>query len=148
MRKRWRAAYPPPPASQRPKPRNVQAVLDLKETVYVTFRGRQYGIPPVPYDEGHRILEAYLRVEACGEEITLDTLPVYRDAIATLARLLRRRLRTGGSSLRRFLYRLGFFDPMKEATDADVLGLAVFLLGRRTKSSGVELLDRAPAPRT
>jgi len=150
MKRRWRAADPRPLASldrqSQPPPRNLQAVLDLNETVYILFRGRQYGVPPVPYHEGARILDAYLRVNAIGPELTLENLPPYRDAIHELAGLLRRRLRSGGSPIRRLLFRVGFFNPLKDATDADVIELARFVSGRRTRSLGIEAVR--PAPRT
>jgi hypothetical protein len=146
VRRRWRSATPAP-APQRPKiPQNLRSVIELGDTVYIHFRGRQYGVPPVPYAEGQRVLDAYLRAKDCGEELSSEKLPQYRQAIEDLARLLPKLLRSGGSPIRRALFRIGFFNPIREATEADILALAGFLLGLRMKSSGIVLVER-PGPR-
>jgi len=151
MLRRWAEAIPPEPTDERPpeRARNLHAVLDLGNTVYIQFRGRPYGIPNPPYKKGLAVMDAYLEAMNCPQVLTPDTLPQYTRAIEKLAHLLRGCLEPGGSLWGKIKYKLRIWNPLKDASEGDIVELAVFTLGRRMKSSGIAADARHRlAPRT
>lgn len=133
------------PESEAPKRhRNVREVLDLGTISYISFRGRQYGVPPLPWPAGEAMLDAYLTVREFEGDLRREDLRPYFEAVERLADLVWANLRPLGT-FRRLLKATGLLaNPIRDATEADVGALAVFFLGRRTKSSGIGL--RVPAP--
>lgn len=139
------------PASVRedppPRPLNLDAVLDLGTIVFFTFRGRPYGIPPLAWKAGQRLLDAYLRAEECGMELGHENMQDYFDALRDLQDLLWRNTRSVGR-IRRLMRRIGLVrNPFRGATEKEIVDLARFMLGRRTTGSGLRLPD-APNART
>lgn len=122
-----------------PRPLNLDAVLDLGTIVYFTFRGRAYGIPPLAWRAGQKILDAYLRAEECGREITRENAREYFDALRDLQDVLWRNTRSVGR-IRRLLRRVRLIrNPFRGATEKEIVDLARFMLGRRTSGTGLRL---------
>lgn len=119
-----------------PRPSNVRAVLDLGNMVYFEFRGRAYGVPPLPWKEGERLLDLYLTVRELGEEITKDTQAAYYKAMRGLSKVMWRNCRPCGPRWR-WARRLGLLaNPFKVANERELADVAVFFLGLRTTSTG------------
>lgn len=122
-----------PPA---PRPSNVRAVLDLGTLTYFTFRGRMYGVPPLPWREGEALLDAYLELQAFGEQITTKNSKAYYTCIGRLCKVIWKNTRTVGR-LQRVMRGLRLFsNPFERANDSELLEIAVFYLGRRTIRTG------------
>lgn len=150
MRRRWRAHRPHPretPASEQPPPRpnNLGAILDLGTMVYFQFRGRSYGVPPLPWREGEKLLDAWLELRSYGEHVDRDNLDGYYGALRRISRLLWRNCRPPGR-LPKLLKALGLKpNPFIQANETELAELALFFLGRRTTRTGS--LRTTPAPR-
>lgn len=139
MRERWTtfraesvagSAEGPPPRSQ-----NVRAILDLGELIFFTFRGRGYGVPPLPWKEGERLLDVWLQIRAFGDEIDEEKVDDYFSALRRLARILWRNTRPPGPWLR-LLKLLGILrNPYLRANERELAEAAVFFLGLRTRST-------------
>lgn len=127
-------------------PRNVRAILDLGNMVYFEFKGRAYGVPPLPWREGEKLLALRLQIGALGEEISEESLPVYYTGLKKMARIMWRNTRPKGRWLRLFK-RIGLFDPFAVASETELADLAVFFLGLRTRSTA-SLRRGIPEPRT
>ena len=135
-----------PPAKPPAPPRNVRAILDLGNMVYFEFKGRAYGVPPLPWREGEKLLALRLQIGAMGKEISEETLPVYYAALKQMTRIMWRNTRPKGRWLR-FLKRVRLFDPFAVASELEVAELAVFFLGLRTRSTA-SFRRGVPEPRT
>jgi hypothetical protein len=126
------------------RPRNLEAVLALGDTEFIQFRGRAYGVPPVPLQPGIRLTQAY----ATARE-TLTALGVapndpqraaaYQVAVQKLPPLLWDLVRPVGRF--RILCRwIGLHrNPFRDASEGELLELAAFFLPRRMRS-GVQFL--------
>lgn len=123
---------------------NLETVLDLGEMIYITFRGKPYGVPPVGWRMGQRLLAARHAAMAAakGGALTPETTGEYYRALRRCAslcwRLLRpvHRTRTGGAILRwRKRWHL-LRNPLHGATDKEVVELVDFCLRRRMVSNG------------
>lgn len=150
MIRNWSKVAPPPVVPTGPPPRalNLEAVLDLGNTIFFTFRGRAYGIPPLAWREGEQILDTWLEAREIGDTLKRDSLTDYYAAIRKLQRLVWKNSRpTGpGRRLLRFLHLHP--NPFRRATEGEIAELAVFMLGRRM-SSGSRLPQMAsPTPGT
>lgn len=121
--------------------RNLQPILELGETTFFQFRGRAYGVPPLPWQAGQRLLDAYLRAVTAAAALALaptDTgqRSAYYAALAELPPLLWRHTAMPGR-LWRLAQRLGLLkNPFAGASEADLLSIADFFLQRRTRLSG------------
>lgn len=134
--------HEPAPVKTGPRPRNVQEVLDLGNVVYFTFRGRAYGVPPLPWKAGQRLLLLWTEAVSYPSPLTPETAPRYFALIGLLPRLLWRHCRPTGW-FRRKLARVGLLpNPFKGATEGELVELAAFFLARRSSSS------IGPAPAT
>lgn len=132
---------PASPAAESPveRPRNVEPILSIGDASYFHFRGRAFGVPPLPWKAGQRITDAQAR--AIGAMATLSSdptsLPIradYYKALGQLAPLLWRHCRPVGK-LRRFLRFIGLHrNPFANATDRELLELADFFSSRRMRS--------------
>lgn len=131
-----------------PPPLNLDAVVELGESVFFTFRGRAYGVPPLPWAEGAKILRALLRLEAVPDRLAEDDLDGYYAIIRELQGLVWRNV-VVTSPIRRTLRRVGLFrNPFKRATEGELRDLALFMSGRRTTSGGVRIVPTPESPRT
>jgi len=133
--KRRRALAPARAPSHRI--RNVGPVLDLGNTVFFTFRGRAFGVPPVPYQVGRAISAIWTEAVALGAVISEDKTPRYYELIASLPPLIWANSYPVGR-WRRLRRRLGLFrNPFRKATEAELVDLAGFFRSRRM-TSGVQ----------
>lgn len=131
-----------PAESARPKvakPRNLRPVLALGDTEFLQFRGRAYGVPPVPLALGHQLTDAY--VDAVDAMRALGTDPHNRELIAQwygalgkLPDLLWRHVTVIGRvrRLRRWCRLLR--NEFKVADEQELMQLADFFLRRRMTS--------------
>ena len=149
MDRNWeRLAVAPPPAPVSGPPLralNLEHVMDLGNRIYFTFRGRAYGIPPLAWREGERILDAWLEAKAFGDALKREDLPAYYACIRKLQRLVWRNCRPTGP-IRRLLRFLHLHrNPFRRATEGEIAELAVFMLARRMKSPEARLVPE-PSP--
>ena len=142
MKARWaRVQRPRPKPTPPPRPLNLSQVLDLGNTVFFTFRGRAYGIPPLAWRQGEAILDAWLEAREMGDLDHREKTGPYFRIIARLQKLLWKNCRPVGR-IRRFLKWIGLHpNPFRKATEGELAELAVFMLGRRMRWSGP-----APSP--
>lgn len=138
-----RAKKARPAAEKSPRPANVHAVLTLGDQEFIQFRGRAYGVPPVPLQAGQRLLETYLaaidaarrmaQLAGLGEtdaQVTAEYFAAMRALPAQLWKLTRE-----PSRFRRWIRRLGLRpNPFLAANEAELLDLAHFFYQRRTRS--------------
>jgi len=137
---------PPTAKSAGPLPRalNLDHVMDLGNTIFFIFRGRAYGIPPLAWREGERILDTWLEAKTYGASLERKNLPAYYACFQKLQRLLWKNCKPTGP-VRRLLNRLHLHrNPFRLATEGEIAELAVFMLGRRMRS--IEPPVPAPAP--
>jgi len=145
---RVRVAPPAPPRSE-PLPRalNLDHVMDLGNSIFFLFRGRAYGIPPLAWREGERILDTWLEAKSYGAALERKNLAAYYACFKRLQRLLWKNCRPVGL-VRRTLHRLHLHrNPFRRATEGEIAELAVFMLGRRMRSSAAPASDLPPAPK-
>lgn len=123
------------PKSENPPSRalNLGAVLELGDTTYFPFRGRAYGIPPLPWRAGEVILDIWLEIQSF-KDLNRQNLPQYFSCICRLQRQIWRNVRPRGR-IARLLYHVGLLrNPFWRATEAELIELALFLLQRRTST--------------
>ena len=140
---------PPTASSSGPLPRamNLDHVMDLGNTIFFIFRGRAYGIPPLAWREGERILDAWLEAKNIGAVDSQEKVDPYFRAIGKLQRLLWKNCKPTGP-VRRLLNRLHLHrNPFRRATEGEIAELAVFILGRRMRSTAPPVPSPAPDPR-
>ena len=153
MAENWgRVMVAPPPDSVSPSlPRalNLEHVMDLGNRIYFTFRGRAYGIPPLAWREGEKILDAWEEAKRYPDLSERADRRKYFDAIRRLQKLLWANTVPTGP-FRRLLNFFGLHtNPFKRATEGEIAELAVFTLGRRMKHPGPASEDQAsPSPGT
>jgi hypothetical protein len=130
---------------------NVEPILSIGEMTYFQFRGRAFGVPPLPWKAGERLMDARIRaLEAAG---ILSTDPYnrtvrkdYYKALGQLAACLWRNCRPAGK-LPRLFRRLGLLrNPFASATDEELLEHADFFFSRRMKSGVPSLATASPHP--
>lgn len=130
---------------------NVRTVLEIDGVAFVTFRGRAFGVPPVGWRLGQRILALRMAAARIAEEnagvLTAESSVRYYAAFERIADVLWSHLRPVG--FRRRLFRsLGLLrNPLREATEAELVALTDFLL-RRRMTSGVGVVKEPPSPYT
>lgn len=126
-------------AATAPRSRNVQSVLSLGSMEWFHFRGRAYGVPPLPWKTGERMLEAHLNALEnvsllADEPFNREARAEYYVALRELTRLLWKSCRPAGP-FARLARALGLLrNPFASASDAEVLEHADFFLARRMKS--------------
>ena len=138
--RRPRAVPATPPAG----PRNVEAVLSIGQMEYVAFRGRAYGVPPLPWRLGQRIAVAHQAALAAAEALRLAptdgaTLARYYDALSRVPPLLWQACRPVGWWWRALAFLRLHRNPFREATEAELIGLTHFFLSRRMRSPDLSL---------
>lgn len=138
-RKRTRASGSAAPPAPSVTTKNVEAILSIGDCTYFHFRGRAYGVPPLPWKAGERITDAQARAFAAMEILSsapLDqpTRADYYKALGQISKLLWANAFPTGK-WRRFLRRIGLHrNPFAGATDRELLELADFFSSRRMKS--------------
>lgn len=119
--------------------RNVEPILSLGDVEYFHFRGRAFGVPPLPWKVGQRIAELQARTLNAVNRLSsapLDekTRADYYLALAQVPPLLWANCRPTGK-WRRFLRSLRLArNPFDGATDRELLELLDFFSSRRMKS--------------
>ena len=138
---RARRALPAPPATRLA---NVQAVLELDQTVYVLFRGRSFGVPPVGWKTGAKLLALRMQASEVVEDgkLTAKRAEAYFAVLRAMADALWSHARPCGR-LVRLAKRLRLLrNPFLVATESEVIELVDFFLQRRMTSS---VSSRRPA---
>lgn len=145
MKARWaRVKRPEPKPTASERPLNLRQVLDTGDLVFFTFRGRAYGIPPLAWRQGERILDVWLQLREVGALDERSKLKPYYYAYRRLQKLLWKNCRPTGP-VRRLLHFLGLHpNPFRKATEGELAELAVFMLGRRMRLNAPQA---APVPR-
>jgi hypothetical protein len=145
--KRKEIAPPPTPVSRPlPRPLNLDHVMDLGNTIYFTFRGRAFGIPPLAWREGERILDVWQTALTFTDLTEPASRKGYYACIRRLQRLVWRNCRPSGP-FRRLLRWLHLHrNPFKRATEGEIAELAVFILGRRMKNPALAPETQVPNP--
>lgn len=124
--------------------RNMGPALELGDLVYFTFRGRAYGIPPLPWRAGQRLQALWVEAMDLPTPLTPSTQPKYQAIIAQLPGLLWKHCRPVGLVLRA-LRILGLLrNPFEGASEQELVEAAAFFLKRRTRSS-IQPLPSRPA---
>lgn len=114
---------------------NRKAVLDLGNTLFVTFQGRAYGVPPLPWREGQELWLLWQDLMKCRTLTIADSAVPYFHALSKFPDLLWRHMHPVGIRLR-LLWRLGLHrNPLRKATEAELIELIPFVLSRRMTSS-------------
>ena len=139
---RHRAARPTPRGNgqvRQGSDRNVQAVLALGEVRYFLFRHRTYGVPPLSFKAGQRILDLSIRARTLAHEVSLtgqkEASQKYFQCLTALARLLWQNTRPLSAWRRRWRM-LGLLkNPYLHATELEMRELTDFFLQGRTKSN-------------
>lgn len=141
-----------PKARPNPIPRmpvNLGHTLDLGDTIYLAFRGRSYGVPPVPWKVGQRLVALrFAAQEASGEGVlSSDTLPAYYDAVRAMGKLCWRHCRPA-RWWQRVLKRVGLArNVFESASEAEIVAIADFFCSRRmTVSVGFPGRTTLPSP--
>jgi hypothetical protein len=113
------------------QPRNLPPVLALGNIEYHVFRGRPFGIAPVPYQEGTKLASLWIEAGELGNVLTGSTVVRYREIIDELATLLWELTRTVGP-FKRLLRRLDLLrNPYRQATEREILELVGKFHARR-----------------
>jgi hypothetical protein len=115
--------------------RNVQPILSLGSTEFFRFRGKPYGVPPVPWKAGKELHRVYVQARRYGLLKDEKTADAYFALIARLPAMLWSLTRPVGR-FRRLLRRVGLHrNPFRQATEAELVELAGFFLTLRSTSS-------------
>lgn len=145
---------------QRPPARNIASILTLGDSTYFNFRGRAFGVPPLPWKLGERLLALYLRaVDAANAmrhgashgRTDHERMREYYAALGELSPLLWSLCVPVSRfpRLTKFLRAIGVYrNPFLGATERELLDLADFFSQRRTRSgvsfpTATDLLARA-----
>lgn len=130
-----------PAPSSGPAPLNTQAVLDLGNLVFFTFRGRAYGIPPLGWREGMRLTLLWTEALRYPTPLTPESAPSYYAVVEQLPPLLWSLVRPVGR-IRRALKRFRLLrNPFFAASEGELVELAAFFLTRRGTSTIGPLAD-------
>lgn len=139
VRRAQRSAAAAPAGSAAAPRRNLQPILELGDTTYFQFRGRAYGVPPLPWKAGQRLMDAYLRAIAAAEALGRNPTDAeqrmgYYRALAEISPLLWAHCRVAGWHWQ-LMRRLRLLrNPFQRASEAQLLEIADFFLQRRMKS--------------
>jgi hypothetical protein len=146
---RHRAARPKAPSRQngvgtktierQPEQRNVEQVLALGATRYITYRDRTYRIPPVPFKLGQSVLTVYVRSHEHARHVALTGKRDHADEfyldLDRLAKLIWSHVRPIGK-VKRFFWRCGLLrNPFRSASEGEMRAVVDFFLQGRMTSS-------------
>lgn len=119
--------------------KNVEVVLETGNATYIHFRGRAFGVPPLPWKVGQRLtmLQARLQraMEAVARKPLDDSLRAeYYSALAQIPPILWANSRPTGK-LARLTHFIGLHaNPFAHATDRELLELTDFFCSCRMRS--------------
>ena len=141
-------------APKTPRSKNVAAILTLSNATFFAFRGRPFGVPPLPWREGERLLELQTRAQDAAAAVVqgathgkayADARRDYFAAMDGLARHLWKLSRPVGR-IPRAMRALGIHrNPFLAATEGELREITSFFLTRRTRSS-VSFRPATPLP--
>jgi hypothetical protein len=141
------------PVPLRPRARNLEAIFALDQATFFAFRGRPFGVPPLPWQVGEKLLDLFTRAGdaaarmargAADGRADRDAMREYFDAVSALPPIIWANSYPASRPLR-FLRRLGLMrNPFATATDREIMEIADFFLSRRMKS-GVQF-SPTPSP--
>jgi hypothetical protein len=119
--------------------RNVEQILAIGSTRYITFRNRTFRIPPLPYKLGQRVLDLHIKILADAKQVAMTGDKKAMDAFykkqGQMAKLLWSHIRPMGK-IRRLLWRIGGMrNPFKQASEAEMKQITDFFLQGRMTSS-------------
>lgn len=139
-----RRASSPVPARARAK--NLSAIFSLDQTTFFAFRGKPFGVPPLPWHVGERLLDLFTRARDAAARMALgattgtadrDAMAEYWAAIRQMPAILWAHSYPASRPLR-MLRRLRLMrNPFDRATDREIMEIADFFLSRRM-TSGVQ----------
>ncbi len=116
------------------RPWNVEIVLDLGNVVFFHFRGRAYGMPPLPWRAGQRLMALWLDATKFSAPLTEQTVDDYFKVVRQIPPILWKNCYPA-SRLLRLLRRFGMLrNPFARASEQEVLEYANFFLQRRMRS--------------
>lgn len=153
---RHRASAPKTPSRQgvsrapvpqrQPEQRNVEAVLSLGATRYITYRNRTYRIPPVPFKLGQKVLDLNIKILADAKHVALTgqdaAAQSFYKKMDQMARVLWTHVQPIGK-FSRMLWRLGLKrNPFRQASEAEMKAIIDFFLQGRMTSSVRSMSDQ------
>lgn len=130
--------------------RNVEPVLSIGQTEFIHFRGRAFGVPPLPWQAGEALTEVYVTAVEAMEILATNAkdraaLRDYYSAIRQMPGLLWANCHPTGK-FARVLKSIGLArNPFRRASDAELLEFSDFFLARRMRS-GVRFRPAAANP--
>jgi hypothetical protein len=116
------------------RPWNVDVVLDLGNAVFFHFRGRAYGVPPLPWRQGQRMLSLYTAGLQYKSPLSPDDAPKYFRIINQLAKLLWKNCYPTSLPLRVLRWFGLMPNPFRLATEQEIAEHTNFFLARRMRS--------------
>jgi len=140
----WKRAAPPADdAVSKPPARalNLRTVMDLGNTIFFTFRGRAYGVPPLAWRAGEALLDAWLEATSFGVVVDRANIRGYYGAVRRLEKLIWKACRPVGPFRRMLRFFRLHANPFRGANESELAELAVFLLARRTTRPGIRILE-------
>lgn len=126
-------------ASRSQRPRNVEPILSIGQTEYIHFRGRAFGVPPLPWQAGAALTDAYVATIEAMNVLQFDAknraaTASYYAGLSKIPALLWRNCRPTGK-VARFLHWIRVSpNPFRKASDGELLEFADFFLARRMRS--------------
>lgn len=128
-------------AASLPRQRNVEPVLSLSGTRYITIHSihRTLAIPSIPFRLGQRVMDLYINALNQAKDVALhgkkDPQDRYFKTLSRLTRILWTHVRPLGR-IRRIFWRLGLLrNPLKQCSEQELKEITDFFLQGRTKSS-------------
>lgn len=118
--------------------RNVEPVLSLGETTYFQFRGRAYGVPPLPWKAGQRLLQVQTATLSAAGQVALtgdkEAERLYFKGLARIQSILWAYCRPVGRTRRVLRFLRVLRNPFRGATEKELLDHTDFFLQGRTRS--------------
>ncbi len=115
-------------------PFNLGAVLDMGEVTFANFRGRAYGVPPLPWQEGQRLQAAYLELSQFKGVLTKTTAQKYYGAMAKLPSLMWRNCYPVARWRRVLKFLRVLPNPFLMFNEEELVEASLFFLARRMRS--------------
>ncbi len=138
-----RAARRPGASTVRPssRTRNIEPVLSIGQTEFIHFRGRAFGVPPLPWQAGEALTDAHVSaleaMETLAENATdRPALVQYYNAIRRIPALLWANCHPTGKIARLLKFFRLSRNPFRRASDGELLEYSDFFLARRMRSGG------------
>lgn len=116
--------------------RNLGLSIEMQDGRGLAFRGRHYGVPPVPWHMALRIIAVADRLDALGK----DPNPKEWKAVHREALRLFKKLSIPKNPLDRLLW--PFINPLRDASHLEVATLLGFIFGCLARDCGLDLASR------